>query len=223
MSEILGNRSLYPLLNYMSFIKESPEAIEECLLNWQNPLISRFGNTFKCLKGPIEKMPQSVLHLCPLNTTELRRYLIIPTLNNWTLFLDNGHLGTDRTAPIVLSEKLGVETVYTMFRSETGQAIFEYYGSGKQIRFLAVVKESGWRFYNVGRAFDFEYTDRYKSRVVKNRLDRDMLIDYASKFGIDLENSDYYEEANAIVIEKLGRKFETTRELSLAEAQSFFK
>ena len=137
------------------------------------------------------------------------------------MLLDNSHLGTDRTAPEVLCEFLRTKMIYVTI-SPFGN-LFELYESGKLIRFVGVSKEGSWKFYENGNPLDFEDVVSYKRTVTKDRLTPETIIQYMKYFNIHILDEDYlYPKLSRLIVKK-GNMFKNTRELSLIEAQSFFK
>jgi hypothetical protein len=62
----------------------------------------------------------------------------------------------------------------------------------------------------------------YNSKIIKNRFNRTILIDYLNQMGIDIYNESFYNSKKAVLLSKHGPKFENTKELSLKQAQEFF-
>jgi len=219
----LFNPNLYPITSAIAFINESPEIIVAELIKWQTPLIEKYRNTLSSAK--INKdFTNTLLSLCPLTTAEIRKYLLIPINSEWTAFFDNGHTGTDSTAPKVLGRKLNKRMIYISNSKSLEENTFSYYdvknNEYELIRSIAVIKESKWEFHQYGKIFDFENTDNFKSRIIKNRFTNEMVIEYLNHFGINLDKFNF---CNSIIVSKIGPKFEQTKELSLEEAQIFFR
>lgn len=219
----LFNANLYPITSAIAFINETPELIVNELIKWQTPLIEKYKNSLSTVQIN-EDFTNTLLSLCPLTTAERRKYLLIPINSEWTAFFDNGHTGTDRTAPKVLGRKLNKSTIYVSSSKSLEENTFEYYGikdnEYQLIRSIAVIKESKWEFHQYGKMFDFENTDTYKSRIIKSRFTNEILVHYLNHLGISLNNLNYN---NSILVSKVGPKFEQTKELSLEEAQNFFR
>lgn len=221
----LFNSDLYPITSALAFIKEKPETIVNELISWQTPLIEKYKNSlnFDYIK---KDFSNTLLSLCPLTTIEKRRYLVIPTKSEWTAFFDNGHTGTDRTAPTVLGSKLNTSVIYVSTNKSLEENTFEYYdiegNKYDMIRAVAVIKESKWEFHQYGEAFNFEDREALKSKVIKNRFTNEMLSKYLNHFGIEVNSENFYNTLNSILINKVGPKFEHTKELNLSQAQNFF-
>ncbi len=47
-------------------------------------------------------------------------------------------------------------------------------------------KEDKWIFYEEGSPLDIEDENNYKNRIIKKRLNSDIIIEYLNKIGIDL-------------------------------------
>ena len=218
---------LYPITGRIAFLEVELDILLKEFLNWQNALISKHNNLLhaQTISGNLFSVFSS---LCPLTTVEARRYLIIPTKSNWVAFLDNGHTGTDRTCPSVMAEKLNVKYVYTANNPNTMECLIDYYekvnNKTQLVRSIAVIKENGWKFHQYGRPLSFEKTDQYDNKQIKSRFNYELLKDYLTNLGINAFDEDYYDVKNgAILINKTGPKFSATRELTLKEANSFFR
>jgi len=59
-------------------------------------------------------------------------------------------------------------------------------------RFIRVMWDSKWDFYELGQPLFFENTEQYKVRLKKRRLTIDMVIEYTKFLGVDLMNPEIY-------------------------------
>lgn len=216
---------LYPITSKSAFIEGDINNLVDIFIEWQNPLIQKNKNSFQIstIKGSLS---EALKKLVPLTTGERRRYLFIPTQNQWVAYFDNGHTGTDRTAPTVLGQKSNSKNIYFSFDNNTEETTFELYdklqNEIKLIRSIAVLKESKWEFDQYGSPLPFEKTENYSTRQIKKRFNIDLLTEYMKSLEIDAFNQNYYQN-DAILIEKVGPIFPSTKQLSLEEAQNFFQ
>ena len=216
------NRSLFPITSKLAFIDSGVSDIVDDFIKWQAPLVGKHNNSLirKELNLDFENTLKS---LCPLNTVEKRNFLFIPTKPNWTLFLDNGHTGTDRTIPEVLSKHLNTNSIYVCYDNTTVETLFEFYSNGNIVRFIGTIKENNWKFFQIGNPFDFEDLSEFKKRIVKDRFNYVLLKKYLLHFKIDTESSNFFYLDKTILIQKVGLKFEQTKELTIEEAEQYFK
>jgi hypothetical protein len=224
--QVLFDNKLNPITTRWSFIRGDIDDIINEFLAWQEPLNLKHSIFFS--KSSVnDSLEQVLLSLCPLTTTERRRYLFIPTFQNWVAFLDNGHTGTDRTIPEVLGGKLNFETVYFSHDSISQETAFDYFGKSENgvrlTRSIASINEGGWKFFQYGVPLSFEKVENYKSRQIKKRFDFSLLAEYLLCLGIDAFNEEFYKSTNAILIKKEGPLFSGTRELSIHQAQNWFR
>ncbi len=224
--KVLFDNKLNPITTKLSFIKGDIDDIINEFLAWQVPLHLKHSIFFS--KSSVnESLENVLLSLCPLTTAERRRYLFIPTLQDWVAFLDNGHTGTDRTIPEVLGGKLNFETVYFSHDPFSQETLFDYFGKSingtKFTRSIATINEGGWRFFQYGEPLFFEKVENYKSRQIKKRFDLSLLAEYLLFLGIDAFNEEFYKSTNAVMISKEGPLFSGTRELSIHQAQKWFR
>lgn len=223
----LFNNELYPITSTVAFIQADLDSIVKEFISWQTPLIANHNNTFETITIK-EDLKDTLLSLCPLTTTERRRYLFIPTKNNWVAFFDNGHIGTDRTAPEILGQKLKSKVIYASLNNTTEENTFEYYDmlhdEFELIRSVAVIKESKWEFHQYGKPLTFEHPENYTIKPIKKRFTSEILLEYLNYLGIQADDENFYDtKKGAILLNKKGPKFENTKELDLNAAKSFFR
>ena len=70
---------------------------------------------------------------------------------------------------------------------------FEYYEHGESRRFVRVMDDERWEFFERGARFDWENADQYRRRRKKDRVTRKMIVDYARRFGVDLEDDSFWQ------------------------------
>lgn len=77
------------------------------------------------------------------------------------------------------------------------------YGNGGH-RYLLCQKEAKWIFYQEGNPLPFEDIERYKQRLIKKRVDTQLLLKYMRMAGWDLESDDFWiAEGDAIEYEQI--------------------
>ncbi len=225
---MLLNNKLYPITSQMAFLKANIEDVKTEFLKWQNPLVEKFDNhfDFKEINQTLNKVLETLL---PLTTSERRRYILIPTKNDWVCLLDNGHIGTDRTVPEILGKRLKCRTIFSVYDYQTENTLLDIFDTKEKdsnfdlIRSISSINENGWEFEQYGNVQNFENTEYYKLRQIKKRFNFNILKEYLLKIGIDAFNDEFYNSKKSILIEKKGQMFNTTKELSLEEARTFFK
>lgn len=223
---MLLDNKLYPITTQMSFLKADIEEIKNEFLQWQNPLVQKFDNffDFKTIDIPLEDTLKSLL---PLTTAERRRYILIPSKNDWVCLLDNGHTGTDRTVPEILGKRLNCKVIFTIYDPNTEDTLLDIFDSQNSnfdlIRSISAINENGWKFEQYGVIQDFENLEYYKSRQIKKRFNFNILKEYLNSLDINASDTSFYKPNKAILIEKKGEMFDSTKELSLEKAQLFFK
>jgi hypothetical protein len=81
---------------------------------------------------------------------------------------------------------------------------FTYRESDSYKRIVSVMKDPKWIFYETGNALWFEDPENYKQKMIKNRLNREILISYSIKLGINLNDDSFgISDEQAIFIERL--------------------
>jgi hypothetical protein len=80
---------------------------------------------------------------------------------------------------------------------------FAYYCKGVNQRTVYVMKDAKWFFYEYGEPLWFENIMNYKKRIIRNRLDYNILISYCMKLGIDiLDDSFFYSKKEAFFLKQ---------------------
>lgn len=75
--------------------------------------------------------------------------------------------------------------------------------NGKIQRVIYALKENKWQFYSYGDPLWFESPENYKNKVIKNRINENILTDYCAKLKLNITDSIFWKNNNAIVIERL--------------------
>lgn len=69
-------------------------------------------------------------------------------------------------------------------------------------RYVRTMKDDPrWEFYQKGEPFEFEDVSRCSRRLKRERLDRDMVIEYMRQMGYDLEDPLFYETDECYLVE----------------------
>lgn len=69
---------------------------------------------------------------------------------------------------------------------------FEVDANGKPARTVRVMKDDRWDFFQEGSPLGFEQTERYESRLVRDRLTRDMVLDYLEAWGAPVREEAFW-------------------------------
>ena len=223
MIGLLENRFV-PLTDTFGFLRCSVEVAASAFLAWQRPLQAKRGVTLKeyIVQGSLETLLKSLL---PLTSVERRRFIFLATHSEWTAFVDNGHHGTDAFAPIsYLSQTIGcagVRATDAPSGQNQGGTVFELYSPENTDwlnleRAVSVTFANGrWEFHESGTALPFESPELYRSKLIKDRFDTEMLKQYLGALGVDAFNPEYYTEKGHF-IEKMGASAPTMQLFDLA-------
>jgi hypothetical protein len=142
----------------------------------------------------------------------------------WTAYLNNFVDGGDATAiGAMLMKRLGIRLVVGDNSPK--------YGPGHQATQLWVLGPDGdpplmyrrtiaahatdgrWTWDQSGVPFDFEHTERYSARRIRDRFDRPLLVEYLEQFGISADDDAFY--GDGILVQQ--RVTYATRTQSLLE------
>lgn len=67
--------------------------------------------------------------------------------------------------------------------------------NGKTLRTVYAMKDPKWKFYCEGEIQPFEEKEFYERKIIKQRLNKEILISYCVKLGIDIRE-DFFGKAN---------------------------
>ncbi|WP_232213821.1 hypothetical protein [Prevotella sp. oral taxon 317] len=65
------------------------------------------------------------------------------------------------------------------------------------------MKDPKWKFLCQGEIQPFEDKELYQQKMIKRRLDKDALISYCIKLGIDIRDDAFGESQQSILVERL--------------------
>lgn len=81
------------------------------------------------------------------------------------------------------------------------QFLFEK--NGQCIRVIQAMKDPKWVFYEEGEVLWFENLDYYRNRYIKDRLNKEIIIEYCYKLGFEILNEEFWRAEKAIFLEYL--------------------
>jgi hypothetical protein len=128
---------------------------------------------------------------------------VIIDCGEWTAYLNNGMDGGDPTAiaPAV-ARHMGARCVTAQHipRYGPGHAATQLWIDGPEgepplmgVRALSAHAEDGrWKWHESGTPQSFEHPERYRSRRIRDRLDRDLLIEYLVALGIHVDDPAFF-------------------------------
>ncbi|MBQ8421753.1 MAG: hypothetical protein IJX11_05780 [Bacteroidales bacterium] len=70
--------------------------------------------------------------------------------------------------------------------------VFHYMPSNGKDRFIRVMQDPKWEFYEHGEPLPFEYMQKYSERFIKRRLTNEMILDYVRMLGWNLRASEFW-------------------------------
>lgn len=205
-------------------IRGSCELVAQGFLDWQNEFLREHGMRLTAvpISGAISNALQDLL---PRTAPIAVRYLFWPLNEEWTLYFDNGRLGTDASPPSVLASRLHTDGMRISLADHTsdqssnvlqyGATIFEYFEKTDSRRLVFVANDAGkWSFGQEGAAFGFENEDAYRARLVSERFPRKLLLHYLKELNASLDGSMHspVERGPGILIVKSGSGLPTLSE-----------
>jgi hypothetical protein len=179
-------------------IKGNCETVSQGFLDWQMTFLPDYG--MRLAAEPIGgTISDALLKLLPRTAPIAVKYLFWPLNEEWTLYFDNGTLGTDASPPSVLASRLYTDGIrisladHLVDRSsekvlQYGATIFEYFENTKVRRSIFATNDGGkWVFGQEGTAFPFEDENSYKARLVRERFSKTLLLQYLQELNASLD------------------------------------
>lgn len=74
----------------------------------------------------------------------------------------------------------------------------EYWQDGKSVRYVRSMQDPRWEFYERGNPLWFEDIELYKQRMIKKRMNKDILIDYCNKLGFNIDDKCFWQNSGSI-------------------------
>lgn len=181
-------------------IKGSCEAVSQGFLDWQLTILRENG--MRLTPTAIEGTIGDALHsLLPRTAPIATKYLFWPLNEEWTLYFDNGRLGTDVSPPCVLASRLHTDGIRISLADHAvdqnseqvlqyGATIFEYFENATVRRSIFAANDGGkWVFGQTGPAFPFEDENSYRARLVRDRFPRTLLLHYLQELNASLDGT----------------------------------
>ena len=232
-----------PITSEIGFLKCEAQTASDAFQEWHRPIQS--GRGVRLVRQEVVGDFQTkIASLLPLTSVEARRYLFSPTKSDWTVYLDNGWRGTDVYAVVsYLSTTIRCEGIRAVCVPDTrrkgptgmlgryGATMLEVYAADSSgcsflntRRSISASNDGGrWRFDAAGEQLDFEQTERYDARKIRDRFTPAMLQEYVGAFGIQLFSPEFYNVAEAgYLISKEGPTARDLEQYSLDEARATF-
>mgnify|MGYP001053935981 CR=1 FL=1 len=80
---------------------------------------------------------------------------------------------------------------------------FYYINSGRQIRTVYAMQDHRWVFYEDAEIQWFEDESHYKMRMIKMRMNKEILVSYCERLGFDISNPLFWGSTRSILYEEV--------------------
>lgn len=199
MSWLLGG-PWSPIGWELGFVEADITTVLDTLLHWRQSL----GHDLR-VERELPRYPPCLRRLEPLQAPWTRE-LLIAHGQRWTAYLNNDLDGGDPwPASSYVAKLLGVHGVIAIHQPPTkvGHASTQLQLLGPEgepplvyVRTLAAHAEDGrWSWETSGAPLPFEDPSRYRARLVRDRLTRDLLVGYLAALGIGVDDDQRYGQA----------------------------
>ncbi len=220
--KFLLNDEFAPITSEIGFLHIDHEAVAEEYLAWMHR--HPFRPSRKLSKRPVTGDLRSVLNsLLPLGRLTTH-YLFIPTVGEWSAYVNNGWHGSDINSSIsYLAKRLKCRGVRVVHKPDTrrgkgreehgrwGSMMLDVYADHPTEwrnleRSIALFNGEGrWKFETAGSPLPFEKIGQYQEKRVKGRFTFELFSEYLTALGLSpFEESFYLPDSKhpAILIEE---------------------
>jgi hypothetical protein len=198
VSAYLLGGTLAPLGLTVSFLRARFDTVRSALLTWRRDELHQTVEE----TGPIG-FPECTKSLDPLEAPWTVEVLV--DSGEWTTYLNNGIDGGDPTASApYLATRLACDCVVSMHAPPyaSGHAATQLWliGPGGKPplmhrRTISAYAEDGrWSWETSGEPQPWERVERYAARQVRDRFDRQLLVEYLAAIGIRVDDASFYRD-----------------------------
>lgn len=227
---VLADDRYAPVTRSLGFLNLPLEQAAEALRDWRTRLHGSAQTT--ALTGGLE---QNIHRLEPLTIPVRLRELLVSTADPaWTAYFDCGARGGDpvsalgHLAMVARVRAVLVSHVPHTFDAKTGAGRYgatqlqvlgpEATNALGYVRVVSALNDGGrWVFHVSGPPFEFEESDRYEARRIKDRFTEEMLERYCVELGLRPFALDFYPGPSALVTKPI-RIPDGAWQLTLAQA-----
>jgi hypothetical protein len=215
---------LWPLGWDVGFVEAPLDAVVDAYQAWMKELRRRHH---------VDRLPSPIgdqlATLAPLEAPWTRE-LLVATRGAWTAHFSNDVLGGDPWPRVsYLARRLGTRWVTS---SHIPRDQYEYPSTqlwlggpeGDELGFVRTISagiyDSGrWEFEANGPVQPWEEPERYKARLIRDRLTRELLLTYLGRLGIEADDPSFYGEGARFAERALWHWFRPPRTLTIPQAR----
>ena len=88
---------------------------------------------------------------------------------------------------------------------------FRYISKGKSIRTVYAMQDPRWIFYENGEKQWFEYDLNYKQRIIKKRLNKDILVSYCEQLGFNISDPIFWQSEESVLFERTAKDWQRSK------------
>ncbi len=181
---------------YLPFtcIKSSIESIEKQLR------IEEKEGKYRLLKGNYSCLDvldiSDMEHIKPYYRTDSYKAVLFRCVSNkdYTVLVSNLRDGWF-TICNYLCSKMNVDyyqfSISNIFETDPMNR-FIYFSGGDEERVVYSMKENKWVFCEIGNVLPFEDAENYKTRRIKDRLNKEILMKYCKRLGFNIEDESFW-------------------------------
>lgn len=130
----------------------------------------------------------------------------VPKLNSNVVIMVSNYSDGWQTLINFISDGLKIDAYNFRITMDEGYSdpfnSFSFFKNGTLIRTVYVMKDPKWVFYEQGEIQWFEDETYYSRRLIKDRLNQEVLLNYCTKLNLDFAKKEFWESKQSIVIER---------------------
>ena len=199
MNVVFGG-GLWPIGWSVGFIEAGFAEVARAMRDWHTEIGRK--ESWTDVDGPLPKL---LALLAPLQTPP-KRELIVGTERKWSAIFDNSRLGGDPNSAVhTLSRRLARRSVVAthiprgQYRyPSTKFVLIGDDGASLRTVYAGIYDEGRWLFDAYGEVQGFEEVEAYGRRLKRERLTREMLLDYLWALDIRADDPSFYGEGALI-------------------------
>ncbi len=133
-------------------------------------------------------------------------YFFVPSLKKDIVVMVSNYSDGWSTLVNYISSQLSIEAYKFRISALTREEPFNsfcYVKNGKKERTVYAMKDGKWVFYKGGDLQPFEDDNNYRKRIIRQRLNNKILVEYCKRLGFEVDNDKFWESREVLKLERM--------------------
>ncbi len=133
-------------------------------------------------------------------------YFFVPSLKKDIVVMVSNYSDGWSTLINYISYQLNIEAYNFSISNLTDNEpfnLFCYVKNGEKVRTVYAMKDGKWVFYEGGELQPFEDDNNYKKRIIRQRLNSKILVEYCKGLGLEVNNNTFWESQEVLKLERM--------------------